>query len=159
MSELLKIGLGGLLSFAGALLAVVVGHWLTSQRKRRDELYELRLKAYTDFITAASHLAAARRTGETDTELAQLAALNDAKTRICICAEPDIVLALAEFWDHGGTLEREPEILAFQRLCLRIRESLGNDRHDLFKTEGLEVSNLLFKLVPSSYAFNKKKAP
>jgi hypothetical protein len=28
MSELLKIGLGGLLSFAGALLAVVVGHWL-----------------------------------------------------------------------------------------------------------------------------------
>lgn len=83
-------------------------------------------------------------------ELDELAALNDAKTRICICAEASVVEALVEFWENGGTLEQESEILAFTRFCMRVRESLGYTRYDI---HGLNISKTLFKLQPATYSF------
>ena len=144
-----------LLSLSSAVLVAVLGHVLSTRRKQRDELMEMRLKASTDFINAASRLIAARRIGRTEDELNDLAALNDAKVRICICAEPNVVRALAKFWEEGGTLEKEGETLAFTRFCLRIRESLGNarDLHDL------DLSNTLFRLQPSSYSFKAAPCP
>lgn len=82
----------------------------------------------------------------------ELVALNDAKTRICICADAKIVKELMEFWDCGGTLEGKGEVQSFTRLCLRIRESLGNKKHDI---RDLHISNLLFKIEPSNFSFRE----
>ena len=141
-----------LLSFTSALIVAILSHVFSLRRKRRDELAELRLRAYTDFLNAASRLVAARRMGRISDELDELAALNDAKIRICICAEVPVVKALAEFWEEGGTLERESEILAFTRFCMRVRESLGNtDKH----IHAVHLSQTLFRLQPAAHSFKQ----
>jgi hypothetical protein len=147
--------LASLLSFTSALIVAILSHVFSTKRQQRDELAELRLKAYADFINAATRLVAARRMGRTADELDELAALNDAKTRICICADAPVVEALAEFWKHGGTLEREREILAFTRFCMRVRESLGYTRFDI---HDLNISDTLFKLQPATYSFKRSNS-
>ena len=142
-----------ILSLVGAIIGAFLSHLFSSRRKRTDELAETRLKAYTDFITTTSRIVAARRTGGTEDKLEELAALNDAKTRICICAEKPVVEALVRFWDVGGTLETEQEILAFTNLCLKIRESVGNDWKDITL---LPISDTLFRLEPSNYSFRRE---
>ena len=152
---MISIFAAGLLSFISALLVALVTHFLSSNRNRKDELEELRLKAYTDFINAASRLASARRIGHTKDELKDLAVLNDAKTRICVCGDPEIVIKMADFWEKGGTLEKESEIAAFTQLCYSIRKSLGHDD----KIWGrVNLSNTLFKLEPSNYSYIKDKS-
>ena len=137
------------ISFFTAVVVAVVTHFLSNRRKARDELSEMRLRAYADFVSATSRIVAARRIGKTSDEFDDLAALNDAKARICICAESTVVKALADFWKHGGTLERESEILAFTRLCTEIRKSLGASEAGL---QEVELSSTLFQLEPSGFS-------
>ena len=137
------------ISFFSAVVVAMVTHILSTRRKARDELAEMRLRAYTDFIGATSRIVAARRLGKTSDELDDLAVLNDAKARICICGESTVVRALAEFWSHGGTLEREPEILAFSRLCKAIRASLGANE---FGLRDPEIASTLFEQEPSGFS-------
>lgn len=144
-----------LLSLVSAVIVAIVAHRLADRRARADELASMRLKAYGDFLQAASRLVAARRLGKKNDELDELAALNDAKTRICVCAEVAVVEALAEFWLAGGTLEREQEVLAFKRLCVVMRESLGNRRHDIAM---LRLSDTLFRLEPSAFSFRTDRS-
>jgi len=144
-----------LLSLVSAMVVALVTHRLADRRARVDELASMRLKAYGDFLQAASRLVAARRLGKKNDELDELAALNDAKARICVCAEAAVVEALADFWLAGGTLEREQEVLAFKRLCVEMRESLGNRRHD---TAMLRLSDTLFRLEPSAFSFRTDKS-
>ncbi|WP_157956609.1 hypothetical protein [Dyella sp. C11] len=139
----------------GAAVGVVLGHVLAQRRSRKDSLDGFRLKAYADFISAASQLVAARRMGSTSDLISDLAVLNDAKVRICMCADVYVVEALVDFWRLGGTLEKEEEILAFTRLCQRIRESIGNERND---TAFLDISSTLFRLEPSSYSYRSAKS-
>ena len=139
-----------LLSLSTAVVVAVVGHLLAERRTRRNELAGLRLKTYSDFLQAVSRLVAARRLGQTDSELHDLTVLNDAKARICVCAEVPVVEALTEFWLSGGTLESESEILAFKRLCTTMRVSIGNRRNDIAM---LRFSDTLFRLEPSSFSF------
>lgn len=142
--------LASTLSLLSAVIVAVLAHLFSERRKRKDELAEMRLKAYTDFINATTRLANTRRLGEDQDELEVLLALNDAKIRVCISAEAAIVEELIKFWQEGGTLEKEREVLAFTRLCLLMRKSLGNKLNDVVS---MRISDLLFKLEPSSYSF------
>lgn len=148
------VAIASTLSLLSALLVAILSHFFSITRKRHDGLVEMRLKAYTDFINAASRLVAARRTGRVSDELEELVALNDAKIRICICADAPVVEALTKFWKLGGTLEKEREIIAFTRFCFQMRESLGNKRHDI---ANLPLSDTLFKIEPSSYSFRAEE--
>jgi hypothetical protein len=154
MTPLLTVVLSLLSGAIGAGVGAVLAHIFTQRRSRLDSLAAFRLRAYTDFISAASHLVAGRRLGTTSDKVSDLATLNDAKARICICAEPPVVEALVKFWKLGGTLEQELEILAFTQLCKRIRESLGNERNDI---GSLDISDTLFRLEPSPYSFRASK--
>ncbi len=148
----MTIVITALASIASASLAVIFTHIFTVQRKRTDELIELKLKAYSDFLLAISHLVSARRAGKVEDELDELAKLNDAKTRICLFAEPKVVKAMCVFWERGGTLELEPEIVAFTELCHEIRATLGYKKYDLLVND-IKLSDVLFKLEPSRYSF------
>lgn len=144
-----------LLSLTSAVVVALVAHRLAGRRTRGNELASMRLKAYGDFLQAASRLVAARRLGKKNDELEELAVLNDAKARICVCAEAAVVEAIADFWLAGGTLEREEEILAFKRLCVAMRESLGNRRNDIAM---LRLSDTLFRLEPSAFSFRADRS-
>ena len=146
--------LAALLSIITALIGAVFGHSLSERKSRNDELAKMRLDAYTDFLRATSHLVAARRTGRTKDELTELGSLNDAKARICVCADASVVEALQRFWLQGGTLELEQEILAYTQLCRAMRESLGRDKLP-FDTR---LSDILFKLEPSTYSYRASRA-
>ena len=142
-----------LLSISSAVVVAVIGHLLTVRRQRRDELAEMRIRAYADFLGATARLVTARRNGHTEDELEDLAMLNDAKNRILICAEKPVVEQLINFWKNGGTLESEPELLAFKRFCLAIRLSLGLEWKEMIE---LPLSDTIFKLKPSDYSFIKQ---
>jgi hypothetical protein len=146
--------LAALLSILSGLIGAVFGHVLAERKSRNDELARMRLDAYSDFLKTTSHLVAARRTGRTRDELSELGALNDAKARICVCADAPVVEALERFWLQGGTLEKEQEILAYTRLCRAMRESLGRDSLAL----DVRLSDILFKLEPSTYSYRTARA-
>jgi len=146
--------LAALLSIITGLIGAVIGHLLSERKSRRDELARMRLDAYGDFIRANSHLVAARRTGRVQDELQELGALNDAKVRICICADAPVVHRLEQFWLQGGTLEKEQEVLAFTQLVREMRTSLGSDRLGL----DIGLSNILFRLEPSTYSYRVSRA-
>ena len=148
-----------LISFAASIIAAFVAafvaHYLATSRMRQNELSKFQMGAYSDFITSASRLAVARRLGDSSNQISDLSALNDAKSRIITSGHPEVVRALIQFWEEGATLEREGEILAYNRLVAVIRKNLGHKSHDIYD---LQVSNALFKLEPSSYSFHGDKA-
>lgn len=148
----MTITLAAILSLISGLIGAVFGHVLSEKKSRNDELAKMRLDAYTDFLKATSLLVSARRSGRTQDEITELGALNDAKARICICADAGVVEALESFWLQGGTLEKEQEILAYTRLCRAMRESLGRDR----LTYKIRLSDILFRLEPSTYSYRRK---
>ncbi|MDG1581758.1 hypothetical protein [Pseudomonas sp. GOM6] len=144
-----------LIALLSAVIGALLGHYLSERKSRNDELAKMRLDSYKDFITATSLLFSARRSGRTQDEAAELGALNDAKTRVCICASTKVVECLEEFWLQGGTLEKEQEILAFTRLCTAMRESLGPEKLKF----DIKLSNVLFKLEPSTYSYKASREP
>jgi hypothetical protein len=142
-----------IISFLTAIIVAFLGHYFTAKRERRNELAEIRLKAYIDFINATTRLAVSRRLGVTTSELEDLAILNDAKAVICICGDKEVIQQLTKFWGQGGTLEKESELQSFKRLCFKVRESLGCDWKEIAP---LEISKTLFKLEPSNFSFKNR---
>jgi hypothetical protein len=141
-------------SLVGVVVGVLLNHFFSARRTHVDAIREARNCAYSDFINAASRLVSTRRTGIVADDLSLLTALNDAKTRICLFGDISVIETLAEFWLNGGTLEHEQEILAFTRLCSRIRDSVGHPKNELYR---LKISQLLFKLEPSVYSYRGER--
>ena len=148
----MTITLAAILSLITGLIGAVFGHVLSEKKSRNDELAKMRLDAYTDFLKTTSLLVSARRSGRIQDEIAELGALNDAKSRICVCADAGVVEALERFWLQGGTLEKEQEILAYKRLCKTMRESLGRDG----LSQEIRLSDILFRLEPSTFSYRRK---
>ena len=144
-----------LISFISSIIAAFLAHFLATTRTKNSEILKFQIQSYSDFIAAASRVAVSRRLGSSTNENVDLVALNDAKSRIITCGNVEVVEALIHFWDQGGTLEGEQEILAYKNLTQIMRSSLGHKKHDMFD---LKVSNALFKLEPSSYSFRAEQA-
>ena len=150
----MTITLAALMSLITGLIGAAFGHVLSERKSRNDELSKMRLDSYSDFLRATSHLVSARRTGRSQDELVELGTINDAKARICVCADAPVVEALSRFWLQGGTLEKEQEIIAFAHLCRAMRKSLGRDSLPL----DIRLSDILFKLEPSTFSFRSMRA-
>ena len=148
----MTITMAAIFSLIAGLIGAVFGHVLSEKKSRNDELAKMRLDAYSDFLKAISFLVSARRSGRIQDEISELGALNDAKSRICVCADAGVVEALEKFWLQGGTLEKEKEILAYTRLCRMMRQSLGKDDLSL----EIRLSDILFRLEPSTFSYRRK---
>lgn len=134
------------IAILGSLAGVVVGAFLQSHFNRRNQkdtrLDEWRNSAYADFLNAVSLVATAQRHGKRDLVNEQLARLSDAKSRICVYGDKDVIHHIAEFWRHGATLQTESEILAFTQVCLAIRKSAGVSD----SLQSPDISQLLFSI-------------
>lgn len=143
------------ISFISAIIAAFITHYLATARSKKNELLKFQIQSYSDFLAAASRLAVSRRLGDITNENVDLAALNDAKSRIITCGEPEVVKSLIRFWGEGATLEREQEILAYWRLTQIMRSSLGHKKNDIIK---LGITDALFKLEPSTVSVRAESA-
>lgn len=132
------------------MIAAFITHYLATTRNRKSELLKFQIQSYSDFLAAASRLAITRRLGDVTNKNIDLATLNDAKSRIITCGEPEVVKSLIRFWDKGATLEREQEILAYRTLTQIMRSSLGHRKNDILD---LGITDALFKLEPSNASY------
>lgn len=142
-----------IISILSSVIAAFLAHHLATSRIKKADLSKFQIEAYSNFLAASTKLSLARRLGDTTNEKVDLATLNDSKSKIIACGHKEVVEALVDFWDTGATLEREQEILAYTRLINAIRTQLGHKKHDLYD---LKISNILFKLEPSSFSFKSK---
>lgn len=131
------VGLTGVL--AGALIQAR----LARRNKEKEHLHDLQSKAYVDFLSSVSNVAVAQRVGDRVAVSSSLAALADAKSRICVYGSAEVVKQLAIFIRAGATLQTESEILAFTKLCLAMRLAAGMKRFDVLSAD---ISQVLFSL-------------
>jgi len=137
---------GTYIAIVGSLLGVIVGAFLQSHFLRRNQkdtrIAEWRNTAYSDFLNTVAQVATAQRHGKRDAVLEQLARLSDAKSRICVYGDPAVIRAIAEFWGKGAPLQTEGEILAYTKVCLEIRKSVGVSS----ALRSPDISQLLFNI-------------
>jgi len=134
------------------IFGMFAGYYFASRKERRNEMHQMRLKSYADFISSVSRLVVHKRKKEEYDETGMLLALNDAKCRIIICADTEVVEALSDFWRKGCSLETESELLSFKKLCIQMRNSLkitGDKKNDINRPD-VFLSDVLFQLAPSS---------
>ncbi len=151
MIDITSIGASLITGFCAGLVA----HKFASKRNRENDLANFKLQAYSDFIESASKVAASRKMGNVESDLEDISKMNDAKNRIILSGEKAVIESVIKFWERGGTLEKESELLAFRDLTNNMRESLGHDRRDLF---GVELTDTIFQLEPSSYSYRSEKS-
>jgi hypothetical protein len=143
-----------LISILLGVLTAFIAHHLASKRFRNKELLSFQLIAYSDFINAISEISVIRRQGNIENSPEMLAKLNDAKTRIIVCGEDDVVRNLEIFWDTNATLELEDGLLTFNQLLTSMRTSLGNKK---LGANSYNITNTLFKLESSQYSYKVEK--
>jgi len=144
-----------LISFISSIIAACMAHYFATSRIQKNELSKFQIQAYSDFLIATSRLAVARREGDTTNENIDIAALNDAKSRVIVCGHREVVQAMLKFWRAGTTLELESGILAYSNMVQIMRESIGHKKHDL---HDLDISDAIFKLQPSNYSYKAEKS-
>ncbi|EIV8656444.1 hypothetical protein WB851_004471 [Vibrio parahaemolyticus] len=127
----------------GVIVGALLQALLTRRNQKASHLTELQNKAYADFLNAASKIAVAQRRNDRKEVENELANLADAKSRICDYGDSLVVQKLATFLRAGGTLQTEQEILAFTRLCVEIRKSVGMFDKSLLSQD---ISQLLFSV-------------
>jgi hypothetical protein len=139
-----------LLSLFSSVVAAFLAHYLATSRIQKNELLKFQVQAYSDFLITTSRLAVARREGDTTNQNVDIAALNDAKTRIIVCGHKKVVEKMLSFWRTGATLELEHGILAYKRMVQTMRENLGYKQHDIHT---LDIADAVFKLEPSTCSY------
>lgn len=142
MDKILVI-IAPVIGLMGILVGAFLQAYFTQKNNSHKNLSELQNKAYADFLNSASSIAVAQRTGDRDKVNSELAKLADAKSRICVYGDSNVINRLAEFIRQGGTLQTEQEILAFTRLCITIRTAVGLDKDKVFSSD---ISQLLFSV-------------
>ncbi|MBU2869584.1 hypothetical protein [Colwellia sp. E2M01] len=142
MKEELSI-LVPIIGFSGVIIGAVVQAIFNRKNQKVNNLSELQNSAYADFLNAASKIAVAQRQDQRSTVEKELSNLADAKSRICVYGDSNVVHHLAEFLREGGTLQTELEILSFTRLCMEIRKSVGMSEKEL---RSCDISQLLFSV-------------
>lgn len=133
----------GIFAILGVAVGALLHYFLTKRHQKENQVTEWRNKAYVDFLEAISVIVASQRKGDKKATIDQLSKLADAKSRICIYGEAEVIKQLAEFWRNGATLETESELLAFSRFCQKIRKSIGI-KSDIEALE--DITQLLFSI-------------
>lgn len=108
------------------LVSVLAGATLQYLFSRRatdaTHFLQLRTNAYIDFIKAVTASNAAQKRGDSQKEREASFQVLEARTRICIYGDRQVVNALAEFWRRGAVLDSPERMIAFVEICQAMRE-------------------------------------
>ena len=114
-----------------ALALAYLNFRLSREMSRNNKNVELRTQSYVDFVNAVSEIAATsgsspNRSNET------LKKLIDAKTRIAIYGDSEVIVKMAEFDKKYGLLNDDPSMDSFMLIALAMRSSsIGSSKKDL----------------------------
>lgn len=127
----------------GIIVGALLQGFFNRKNQKAHNLSELQNNAYSDFLNAVSNIAVAQRKNNRDVITDGLSNLADAKSRICVYGDSNVVNHLAIFLRSGGTLQTEQELLSFTHLCMEIRKSVGMQDKKLLASD---ISQLLFSV-------------
>jgi hypothetical protein len=114
-----------LLPILGVVVGAILQYWLSSASQVRGRLLEARTKAYADYLASVSRKSRVSKSEEREYS-AVLAAIAEAKYRICVYGSDTVITKLAEFeGSAAGTAEREMRS-RFLRLCQAMRQDAGS---------------------------------
>ncbi|MFH1642850.1 MAG: hypothetical protein ABIC04_08195 [Nanoarchaeota archaeon] len=125
----------------GVIIGAILQHIFSSRSSSEKHLKELETQAYIDFIKAAARINSAQREKNVQKEEEHAKLMLDAKTRICVYGEKDVVSSMANFWREGAKLTNPSEMKKFIEIIKSIRKA-----NKIKEIEDKNISQLLFSL-------------
>ena len=116
--------LAALIGIFGLVVGALLQHFLTRNTETRKHTRELRAKAYTDLVNSVAKLAVAAKSGESR-QVEVLNDLSDAKTRIAIYGNEEVINSLAEFMAKFGAINSEAAVDSFNKVIEAMRKDAG----------------------------------
>lgn len=123
-----------------AIALAYLNYRLSRKTSRNDKNAELRTQSYVDFVNAVSEIATTSGSSASRSK-ESLKKLVDAKTRIAIYGDSEVIIKMAEFDKKHGLLNDEPSMESFMSIALAMRKaSIGVSKQSLRN----EIRQVLF---------------
>ena len=135
MSELLKYSL----PILGVIIGASIQFLFSNKNENKKQQRLLKTTAYTDFLKAVAGLAITQKYGDKEKEMEYLILLSDAKARVSVYGNDEVVKGIADFWRIGPKLNNPKSNKAYSILVLEMRK----DNLKSVKTELKDISQLL----------------
>ena len=126
-------------SITSIILGASLQYWFSRRSSGETHFRTLKTDAYVDFLSSISKVTIFQRHGDTQREREAIAAMMDAKARICIYGEKEVVSALATFWSLGAVIDTPERVDSF----INIVQAMRKDSHIVGFISDEEIEILL----------------
>jgi hypothetical protein len=117
-----------LLPIMGIIIGASLQYFFSKSGERRKQLETLKTQAYVDYLRSAAQIGHLGRS-DSNKRIEILAALADAKARICIYGSAKVIEALASFEKAGSDLNSLNSRQKFLAVCIEMRtQGLGESK-------------------------------
>lgn len=130
-----------LLPIFGVVIGVLLQYRFSKAAQETNRLQNLRMQSYVDFVQSISGLAISQKNNDKKKEQEFMILLTDAKARISIYGNKEVIKAIARFWRAGAKIDTPEQMRLFIIICQTIRKD------GLLKNQNVpdkEMSQLLF---------------
>ena len=114
--------LTAILPVIGVIIGASLQYYFSKSGERRKQLEGVRSQAYVDYLRSVAQIAQLSKGGDLQKRNEMLAALADAKTRICVYGAASVIKALAAFEKDGAVLNSPDSMERFLSLCREMRQ-------------------------------------
>jgi hypothetical protein len=124
----------------GALAGVTLQHLFARRATDATHFLTLRTNAYIDFIKGIAAATVAQKNRDSQKEQNAIEQITDAKARVCIYGDAQVVDALADFHRGGPVLDTPERMRAFVYVCQAMRQCGSMRGHPVANSQ---ISRLL----------------
>jgi len=111
-------------AFIGAFGGAFAQYWFGMRKTRNDLVQDAKSQSYADFLKAVAQITSAQRVGDKEAERNGLMSLTEAKARLCIWANPEVIASAAKLERTGAKLDNPSSIKAFIRMIQAMRDRI-----------------------------------
>ena len=108
------------------IIAIIVGatvqYYVSKASEDRKVQQNLRTQAYVDFLRGSAGLAIAQREGDKTREKDYAILLTEARVRITVYANKEVIAAVANFFRAGGKLNTKEQMRLYLAICGEMRK-------------------------------------
>jgi hypothetical protein len=107
---------------SGIVIGAALQYYASKAFDERKTRRHSRTQTYADFLRGSAGLAIAQADGDTERMKEYRILLTDAKARITIYGSKEVILATAEFFRAGGTLDTHRQMELYLSICEQMRK-------------------------------------
>jgi len=111
-----------LLPLLGIVLGATLQYWFSQAAERRRRQQRLRSEVYVNFLRGAAGVAMAQKFRNKEKEEEFMFLLVDARTRIAVYGNREVILRINDFWRLGGVADSPEQKKAFVAACQAMRK-------------------------------------